>query len=107
MLNDLLAVMWAYPQVYIDVGAISFALPRAGFHGYLRRIVEAGFVKRVMFGSDQMIWPEVREVAIQSIEQAANSHRRSTSTATLWETTNSRLAICGYIRDDDKRVSQD
>jgi uncharacterized protein len=71
MLDDLLAVMWTHPQVYIDVGAISFALPRAGFHDYLRRIVEAGFVKRVMFGSDQMIWPEVLEVAIQSIEQAA------------------------------------
>jgi uncharacterized protein len=70
MLDDLLAVMWAHPQVYVDVGIISYALPRAGFHDYLRRIVEAGFGKRVMFGSDQMVWPEALETAIQSIEAA-------------------------------------
>ena len=70
MLDDLLAVLWTYPQVYVDVGAISFALPRTGFHDYLRRIVEAGFGKRVMFGSDQMVWPEVLESAIRSIEEA-------------------------------------
>jgi predicted TIM-barrel fold metal-dependent hydrolase len=71
MLDDLLAVMWTHPQVYVDVGAISVALPLAGFHDYLRRIVEAGFGKRVMFGSDQMVYPEVIEMAIQSIEQAS------------------------------------
>ena len=57
--------------MYVDVGIISYAPPRAGFHYYLRRIVEAGFGKRVLFGSDQMVWPETVETAIQSIEQAA------------------------------------
>jgi predicted TIM-barrel fold metal-dependent hydrolase len=71
MLDELLAVMWTHPQVYVDVGIISYALPRAGFHDYLRRIVEAGFGKRVMFGSDQMVWPEALDAAIESIEQAA------------------------------------
>jgi hypothetical protein len=71
MLDDLLAVLWTHPQVYVDVGIISYALPRAGFHDYLRRIVEAGFGKRVMFGSDQMVWPEALERAIQSIDSAA------------------------------------
>ena len=70
MLDDLLAVLWAHPQVHVDVGIISYALPRAGFHDYLRRIVDAGFGKRVMFGSDQMVWPEALEAAIESIEQA-------------------------------------
>jgi predicted TIM-barrel fold metal-dependent hydrolase len=60
-----------HPQVYVDVVIISYALPRAGFHGYLRRIVEAGFGRRVMFGSDQMVWPEALETAIQAIESAA------------------------------------
>jgi predicted TIM-barrel fold metal-dependent hydrolase len=71
MIDDLLAVLWTHPQVYIDVGAISFALPRKEFHKYLQRIVEAGFAKRVMFGSDQMIWPETIEYAIESIETAS------------------------------------
>jgi predicted TIM-barrel fold metal-dependent hydrolase len=71
MLDDLLALMWTHPQVYVDVGAIGFALPLAGFHSYLQRIVEAGFGKRVMFGSDQMVWPEMIEVVIDRIEHAA------------------------------------
>jgi len=71
MLDDLLATMWTHPQVYVDVGAIGFALPLAGFHSYLQRIVEAGFGKRVMFGSDQMVWPEMIEVVIDRIEKAA------------------------------------
>lgn len=70
MLDDLLAVMWNHPQLYVDVGALGFGLPRAGFHDYVRRIVEAGFGERVMFGSDQMMWPEAQEVAIQAVESA-------------------------------------
>jgi predicted TIM-barrel fold metal-dependent hydrolase len=71
MIDDLLAVLWTHPQVYVDVGVISFALPRKEFHKYLQRIVEAGFGKRVMFGSDQMVWPEAIEYAIESIETAS------------------------------------
>ena len=70
MLDDMLAMLWTHPQLYVDVGVISFALPRAAFHCYLQRIVEAGFGKRVMFGSDQMVWPEAIDVAIESIETA-------------------------------------
>jgi predicted TIM-barrel fold metal-dependent hydrolase len=70
MLDDLLAVLWAHPQVHVDVGVISWVLPRKEFHRYLQRIVEAGFVRRVMFGSDQMNWPGVIEPAIEAIESA-------------------------------------
>jgi predicted TIM-barrel fold metal-dependent hydrolase len=70
MLDDLLAVLWTHPQVYVEVGAIDWALPRPEFHRYLRRIVESGFGKRVLFGSDQMIWPDTLDLAIQSIESA-------------------------------------
>ena len=71
MLDDLLALMWTHPQVYVGVGVISWGLPRTEFHRYLRRIVEAGFGRRIMFGSDQMVWPEALEVAIHSIETAS------------------------------------
>jgi len=70
MLDDLLALMWTHPNVYVDVGVIVYALPRAGFYRYLQRIVEAGFGKRVMFGSDQMVWPETIERSIVTIEEA-------------------------------------
>jgi uncharacterized protein len=70
MIDDLLAVLWTHPQVYVDTGVIAWALPRAEFHRYLQRIVEAGFGKRVLFGSDQMVWPEALQLAIDSIESA-------------------------------------
>ena len=70
MLDDLLAVMYAHPQVYVDVGVIVFTQPRAAFYRYLRGIMEAGFGKRVMFGSDQMVWPGVIERSIAVIEEA-------------------------------------
>ncbi len=70
MLDDTIALLYTHPQVYLGLGVISFVLPRAEFHRYLRRIVEAGFGNRIMFGSDQMIWPEAIPVAIESIESA-------------------------------------
>lgn len=70
MIDDLIAVLWAYPQVYVDVGVICYAIPRAAFQSYLKRIVESGFGKRIMFGSDQMNWPGVIEVGIEAIETA-------------------------------------
>jgi uncharacterized protein len=50
---------------------ISWVIPRAEFHAYLRRLVEAGFGKRVMFGSDLMIWPDTLRLAIEAVESAS------------------------------------
>jgi uncharacterized protein len=52
------------------LGLISFVLPRAEFHRYLERLFQAGFGKRVMFGSDQMVWPQAIERAIEGVESA-------------------------------------
>jgi hypothetical protein len=71
MLDNMIALMWAHPQVYVDTGVIDWALPRKEFHGYLRRLVDAGFGKRIMFGSDQMVWPETIGMAVEGIESAA------------------------------------
>ena len=70
MLDDLLAVLYAHPQVYVDVGVIVYTQPRAAFYRYLQAIVEGGFSNRVMFGSDQMVWPGAIERAIAVIDEA-------------------------------------
>lgn len=70
MLDDLLAVLYAHPHVYVDTGVIIWGQPRPAFYHYLQGIIEAGFGNRVMFGSDQMVWPGVIERAIQVIESA-------------------------------------
>ena len=71
MLDQMVALMWAHPQVYVDVAVINWAVPRAEFHSYLRRLVDAGFGERIMFGSDQMVWPDAIGRAIEGIESAA------------------------------------
>lgn len=68
--DDLLALLYAHPQVYVDIAAIVATEPRAAFHSYLRRIVEAGFGDRVMYGTDQGLWPGLIEVGISAIEEA-------------------------------------
>ncbi len=70
MLDDMLAMLWVHPQLHVDTGVIDFALPRPEFHRYLRTLVEAGFTNRIMFGSDNMVWPGSIEYAIESIEVA-------------------------------------
>jgi uncharacterized protein len=70
LIDDLLALMAAHPQVYVDIAAIVATEPRAAFYRYLERIVEAGFGDRIMFGTDQGIWPGLIEVAIRTIEEA-------------------------------------
>jgi len=70
MIDDLLALLYAHPQAYVDVGVIVYTQPRPAFYRYLERIVEAGFESRILFGSDQMVWPETIERAVEVIEEA-------------------------------------
>ena len=70
MSDQMIALLYAHPQVYVDVAVIDWAIPRKEFHQYLRRLVEAGFAKRIMYGSDQMVWPGSIDVAIESIRSA-------------------------------------
>jgi predicted TIM-barrel fold metal-dependent hydrolase len=70
-LQETIAMMHMYPQVYADLAAIDWLRPRAEFHEYLRALVRAGFSKRLMFGSDQMVWPEGIGMAIEGIESAS------------------------------------
>lgn len=70
MIDNMVALLHSYPQVYVDLGVINWYIPRAEFHTYLRRLVEAGFDDRIMFGSDQMNWPGAIELAIEGVESA-------------------------------------
>jgi uncharacterized protein len=69
-LDDLLALLYAHPHVYVELGVIIHSQPRSIFYRFLRSIVEAGFGNRVMFGSDPMVWPGVIERSIAVINEA-------------------------------------
>lgn len=70
MLDEMLLMLITHPQLYVDIGVISFVLPRPEFYLYLRRLVDAGFGERIMFGSDQMVWPQAIERALDAVESA-------------------------------------
>lgn len=68
--DDMIALMQAYPQVYVDVGALDWADPAPGFYDYLQRLLTYGYGKRILFGSDQMVWPEGIAQAVARIRAA-------------------------------------
>lgn len=70
MLDDMVAMMYAFPNLYVDVGVINWYIPQAEFYSYLKRLVEAGFSKRILYGSDQMEWPQAIGASIKAIENA-------------------------------------
>ena len=70
LIDDMIATLYAHPQLYIDLGLISYDIPEKEFYYYLERIVNAGFCNRIMFGSDNMVWPETIQFAIDRINKA-------------------------------------
>ncbi len=69
-LQETKAILYMYPQVHADVSVINWIIPRAEFHQYLQALLTAGFGDRLMFGSDQMVWPEAIGQAIEGVDSA-------------------------------------
>ena len=65
-----IALMQAYPQVYSDTGMLHAIMTRRGYEDFLSRMFDAGLGKRLMFGTDQIIWPDMIEIAIEMVESS-------------------------------------
>ncbi len=48
-LDAMVGMLHQYPELYGDVAWIDWYLPREEFYAYLRRLVGAGFGKRIMY----------------------------------------------------------
>ena len=70
LVDEMIAMMFTHPNLYVDVACNNWAFPRAQFHDALKRMVDAGFGRRILFGSDQMYWPDAIGEAIKAIETA-------------------------------------
>jgi predicted TIM-barrel fold metal-dependent hydrolase len=68
--DRMLALLFSFPQVYVDVAGINTSLPRPEFHAFLRRLVNAGLGRNIMYGSDQAVWPAIIPHSIEAIESA-------------------------------------
>lgn len=68
-LESMIALLYAHPNVYVDTGGLQSdrIVPRAAYYRYLQSLVESGFGKRIMFGSD---FPDQIEMGIDAIMRA-------------------------------------
>ncbi len=65
--EEMLAIMRVYPRVYAD---ISGGNTSDGFRDYILKFIRHGYGDRLMFGSDQMIWPGIIDMSVERIETA-------------------------------------
>jgi predicted TIM-barrel fold metal-dependent hydrolase len=68
--NETIALMYRYENVYVDVSTITWIIPRPTFYRVLSELFDAGLGTRVMFGSDQMNWPDTIDAAVEAIASA-------------------------------------
>ena len=68
--DEMIAMLFEYPQLHVDVAANVWSMPRSQFYDQLKRMVDAGFSRRIMFGSDQTLFPQAIGLGIDAIEQA-------------------------------------
>ena len=68
--NELISMLRTYGNLYVDISALPWSESKIEFHRFLKRLVDAGFSNRIMFGSDQSSWPALIGLSIKNIEDA-------------------------------------
>ena len=70
MIDNMLTLLQANSHVYVDVAGLIWSYPIKEVNRYIERLVDAGFEDRVMFGTDQMMWPRLMAYSISIIQNA-------------------------------------
>ena len=70
MIDNMLTLLQANSHVYVDVAGLIWSYPIKEVNRYIERLVDAGFEDRVMFGTDQLIWPKLMAYSISIIQKA-------------------------------------
>ena len=74
MIDNMLTLLQANSHVYVDVAGLIWSYPRKEVDTYIQRLVEAGFEDRVMFGTDQLVWPKLMELLDRGDRSRELSH---------------------------------
>lgn len=69
-IEDLKGLMYAHPNVYVDISVLNWILPREELNSYLKSLIDSGFGNRILFGTDQMVWPDTIDDAVESVNSA-------------------------------------
>jgi uncharacterized protein len=71
--QETFALMDQYPNVYMDISTIDWILGehgKQGFYDFLLAAMRHGYGKRMMFGSDEMAWPDAIGLSIRTVDAA-------------------------------------
>lgn len=74
-MDETIALMRDYPQVYADMSVLNSVLPRALHDASLRRLVDAGLADRIMLGSDDQSYAPIIE-RIEGADFLTSAQRR-------------------------------
>lgn len=70
MIDNMLTVLQASSHVYVDIAGLIWSYPLVEVNRYIERLVKAGFGDRVMYGTDQLLWPGLMAYSISIIQNA-------------------------------------
>lgn len=70
MIENMLTLLQANSHVYVDVAGLIWSYPIKEVNTYIQRLVDAGFEDRVMYGTDQLVWPGLMAYSISIITNA-------------------------------------
>jgi uncharacterized protein len=70
MIEEMLTLLQANSHVYVDVAGLIWSYPIKEVNRYIERLVDGGFEDRIMFGTDQLIWPKLMGYSISIIQNA-------------------------------------
>lgn len=70
MIEEMLTLLQANSHVYVDVAGLIWSYPIKEVNRYIERLVDGGFEDRVMFGTDQLLWPKLMAYSISIIQNA-------------------------------------
>ena len=70
MIEEMLTLLQADSHVYVDVAGLIWSYPLKEVNRYIERLVDAGFEDRVMFGTDQLLWPNLMAYSVSIIQNA-------------------------------------
>jgi uncharacterized protein len=70
MIDNMLTLLQANSHVYVDVAGLIWSYPLKEVNRYIERLVDAGFEDRVMFGTDQVLWPKLMPYSTSIIQNA-------------------------------------
>lgn len=70
MIDNMLTLLQANSHVYVDIAGLIWSYPRKDVNRYIERLVDGGFGDRIMYGTDQLLWPGLMAYSIGLIQNA-------------------------------------